>query len=69
MATTTITLKLTHAEACALKTLAGEGAAGLLTDEAAGKAYLGGKRGMLAAERAHEKLCAAISAVNGWSSK
>jgi hypothetical protein len=59
---TIITLKLTLAEARALDTLAGEGAAGLLTDEAAGRAYLGGKRGMESAERACEKLRAAVVA-------
>lgn len=51
-----IRLELTEAEARALLSCAGEGFEGLATDDGAAKAYLGGKRGIDAAERAIEKL-------------
>jgi hypothetical protein len=61
-----VTVTLTMREAKALDALAEEGAAGLLTDEEAGRAYLNGKQGMLAAERACIKLTDAIRKAGGY---
>ena len=61
-----ITITLTMREAKALDVLAEEGAGGLLTDQEAGRAYLNGKQGMLAAERACLKLSDAIRTAGGY---
>ena len=61
-----VTVTLTMREARALHALADEGAGALLTDEEAGRAYLNGKHGMLAAERACLKLSAAIRKAGGF---
>lgn len=47
-----LALVLTKAEAKGLSALAGEGAAGLLTDAVAAKAYIGNKKAVEAAESA-----------------
>ena len=49
-------LQLTEVEAKALLTCAGEGFQGLANDASAARGYLGGKRGVDAAERAIDKL-------------
>jgi hypothetical protein len=55
-----IRIELSEAEARALLACAGEGFEGLATDDGAAKTYLGGKRGIDAAERAMKKLVRAV---------
>ena len=56
----TVTLALTLLEAKGLSACANEGAAGLLTDPEAAKAYIGNGHATYAAERAINKLDMAI---------
>jgi hypothetical protein len=55
-----ITLKLTRLQAKGLLACAGDGAEGLLTDETAAKAYVGGPKAQQAAEEALQLLRSAV---------